>query len=161
VNHAVLKRLPPEQVEVEICSAEELAQRRGLTAELDEMWSYVGKKAEPRWLWHAIDHHSGAVLAYVFGRRKDEVFLQLQELLTPFRITRFYTDGWGAYERHIDAAQHTIGKAHTQKIESKHINLRTRIKRLVRRTICFSKTTTMHDLVLGLFINRYEFGGAI
>ena len=37
----------------------------------------------------------------------------------------------------------------------------TRIKRLVRCTICFSKTTTMHDLVLGLFINRYEFGVAI
>jgi insertion element IS1 protein InsB len=101
------------------------------------------------------------VLAYVFGRRKDEVFLQLQALLAPFHITRFYTDGWGAYERHIDSAQHTIGKAHTQKIESQHINLRTRMKRLVRRTICFSKTTMMHDLVLGLFINRYEFGGAI
>ena len=161
MNHAVLKRLPPEQVEVEICRAEELDHRRGMTSELDEMWSYVGKKAEPRWLWHAIDHHSGTVLAYVFGRRKDDVFLQLQELLAPFHITRFSTDGWGAYERHLDPAQHTIGKAHTQKIESKHINLRTRIKRLVRRTICFSKTSTMHDLVVGLFINRYEFGIAI
>jgi insertion element IS1 protein InsB len=157
----VLQRLPPEQVEVEICRAEELAQRRGLTSELDEMWSYVGKKVEPRWLWHAIDHHSGTMLAYVFGRRKDEVFLQLQGLLAPFHIARFYTDGWGTYERYIDPAQHTIGKAHTQKIESKHSNLCTRIKRLVRRTICFSKTTTMHDLVLGLFINRYEFGVAI
>jgi len=39
--------------------------------------------------------------------------------------------------------------------------LRTRIKRLVCRTMCFSKTTTMHDLVLGLFINRYECGLAI
>src|SRR5216683_6338059 len=28
----------------------------------------------------------------------------------------------------------------------------TRIKRLVRRTICFSKTEQMHDLVIGLFI---------
>ena len=55
----------------------------------------------------------------------------------------------------------TSRKHYTQKIESNHINLRTRIKRLVRRTICFSKTTTMHDLVLGLFINRYEFGVAI
>ena len=82
MHHAVLKRLSPEQVEVEIGRAEELAQRRGLSSELDEMWSYVGKKAEPRWLWHAIDHHSGAVLAYVFGRRKDEVFLELQELLS-------------------------------------------------------------------------------
>jgi insertion element IS1 protein InsB len=35
----------------------------------------------------------------------------------------------------------------------------TRIKRLVRRTICFSKTERMHDLVIELFINRYEFGG--
>ncbi len=26
------------------------------------------------------------------------------------------------------------------------------------RTICFSKTEGMHDLVIGRFINRYEFG---
>ena len=100
VNQAVLQHLHPEHVEVEICRADKLAQRRGLTSELDEMWSYVGKKAEPRWLWHAINHASGTVLAYVFGRRKDTVFLQLKELLEPFGIHRFYTDGWGAYERH-------------------------------------------------------------
>lgn len=94
----------------------------------------------------------------VFRRWKDRVFLQLKGLLEPFGITQFYTDGWGAYERHIDPKQHVVGKEHTQKIESTHINLRTRIKRLVRRTICFSTTTTMHDLVIGLFINSYEFG---
>jgi insertion element IS1 protein InsB len=101
------------------------------------------------------------VLAYVFGRRQDAVFLELKALLAPFSITRYFTDGWGAYERHVEADKHTVGKAHTQKIESKHINLRTRIKRLVRRTICFSKTERMHDLVIGLFINRYEFGGSV
>jgi IS1 family transposase len=101
------------------------------------------------------------VLAYVFGRRKDMVFLQLQALLKPFGITRFYTDGWGAYERDIDLVQHHVGKENTQRIESKHINLLTRIKRLVRRTMCFSKTTTMHELVIGLFINRYECGEAL
>ena len=58
-------------------------------------------------------------------------------------------------------SQHHVGKANTQKIESKHINLRTRIKRLVRRTICFSKTEHMHDLVIDLFINRYEFGVSV
>jgi insertion element IS1 protein InsB len=109
-------------------------------------------------LWHAIDHHTGTVLAYVFGRRKDDVFLKLQQLLEPFGITKFYTDGWGAYERHLDTTQHQVGKENTQKIESKHINLRTRIKRWMRRTLCFSKTERMHDLVIGLFINRYEFG---
>ena len=146
---------------MESCRADELAQRQGLASEFDEMWSYVGKKAEPRWLWHAIDHHSGTVLAYVFGRRKDAVFLQRQALLEPFGRTRFYTDGWGAYERHIDPVQHHVGKENTQNIASQHLNLRTRIKRLVRRTLCFSKTTTMHDLVIGLFINRYEFGVAL
>ena len=158
MNHHALQHLQPVQVEVEIWRADELEVRRGLSSELDEMWSYVRSKAHPRWLWHAIDHHSGTVLAYVFGRRKDTVFLELQALLEPFGITRFYTDGWGAYERHIGPEQHTVGKENTQKIESKHINLRTRIKRLARRTICFSKTITMHDLVIGLFINRYEFG---
>src|SRR4030095_13801326 len=161
VHHAVLQVVNPEHIPVEICRSEELDRRRGLTSELDEMWSYVGKKAEPRWLWHAIDHYSGTVLAYVFGRRQDTVFLELQDLLAPFGIPRFYTDGWGAYERHLPPERHVVGKQYTQKIESKHINLRTRIKRLVRRTICFSKTTTMHDLVIGLFINRYEVGGAI
>jgi insertion element IS1 protein InsB len=158
VNHALLAIVNPEQVEVEICRADELDERRGLSSELDEMWSFVARKSNPRWLWHAIDHHTGAVLAYVFGRRQDKVFLKLKALLEPFGITRYYTDGWGAYERHIEAEQHTVGKDNTQKIESKHIRLRTRIKRLMRRTICFSKTEWMHDLVIGLFINRYEFG---
>jgi insertion element IS1 protein InsB len=122
------------------------------------MWRDVGKQAEPRWLWHAIEHHSGTVVAYVFGRRKDAVFIELKDLLPPFGITRFYTDGWGAYERHIDPEQHHVGKEKTQKIARKHLNLRTRLTRRVRRTICFSNTTTMHDLVIGLCINRYEFG---
>jgi insertion element IS1 protein InsB len=161
VNQAVLQRLHPEHVEVEICRADELEGRRGLSSELDEMWSYVGKKTQQRWLWHAIDPHTGKVLTYVFGGRKDDVFLCLKALLEPFGITRFSTDGWGAYERHIAPEQPTVGKQHTQKIESKHLTLRTRIKRLVRRTICFSKTEHMHDLVIGLFVNRYEFGRAV
>ena len=47
------------------------------------MWSYVGKKSKQRWLWHAIDHASGQVLAYAFGNRTDSVFLQLKNLLKP------------------------------------------------------------------------------
>jgi insertion element IS1 protein InsB len=87
--------------------------------------------------------------------------LRLQALLEPFGITKYDTEGWRAYERHLEAEQHHVGKENTQEIESKHINLRTRIKRLVRRTLCFSKTEQMHDRVIGLFINRYEFGRAL
>ena len=67
---------------------------------------------------HAIDPYTGQVLAYVFDRRKDEVFLRLQVLLEPFGIIRYYTDGWATYECHVDAEKHTVGKEHMQRIES-------------------------------------------
>jgi insertion element IS1 protein InsB len=130
-------------------------------AEMDEMWSFVRDKSNQRWLWHAIDHRTGEVLAYVLGKRQDDVFKQLKALLEPFGINHYYTDDWGAYERHLDEEKHHVGKCNTQKIERKHLTLRTRIKRLARKTICFSKLERMHDIVIGLFINRYEFGRAI
>ena len=153
-----MKSLKPESIEVDIVQVEEFQETGIEEAQLDEMWSYVGKKTNPRWLWHAIDRKTGQVLAYVFGRRKDKVFLRFLKLLEPFGIKRYCTDGWGAYERHLAAQIHEVDKRKTQKIERKHLNLRTRIKRLTRKTICFSKTEEMHDLVIGLFINRYEFG---
>jgi IS1 family transposase/transposase-like protein len=127
-------------------------------AELDEQWSFVGKKSNQRWLWHAVDHATNTVLAYAFGKRKDTVFQELKALLVPFNISRYYTDDWGAYERHLDAEKHEIGKRNTQKIERKNLNFRTWIKRLTRRTICFSKSEKMHDIVIGLLINKVEFG---
>ena len=121
------------------------------------MWSFVGKKEQQRWLWYAIDHTSSVILADVCGTREDEVFLQLKEYLRPFGIARFYTDDAGVYSRHLEPDSHEVGKQNTQKIERKHLTLRTRIKRLARKTICFSKSILMHDIVLGLFVNRYEF----
>jgi insertion element IS1 protein InsB len=136
-------------VEVEIHKVDE--------SEIDEMWSFVKRKEQQRWLWHAIDHQKGVVLAYVCGTREDDVFLQLQTLLRPFGISRFYTDHAGVYQRHLSLETHEVGKQHTQKIERKHLTLRTRIKRFARKTICFSKSIMMHDIILGLFMNRYEF----
>jgi len=150
VNDTVLSQSQSKTVHVVMEKIDEAA--------MDEMWSFVQQKGQQRWLWHAIDHQSGAVLAYVLGSHQDAVFLQLKTLLAPFHISRFYTDDWGAYQRHIPAVQHEIGKENTQKIERKHLTLRTRIKRLARKTICFSKSIQMHDIVLGLFINRYAFG---
>jgi insertion element IS1 protein InsB len=130
-------------------------------AEVDEMWSFVGKKQAPRWRWPALDHRMGEVLAYGFGRREDGALLELKALLMPFGIRRFYPHGWGAYKRPLAPELHEVGKLHTQQIEQKHLTLRTRSKRLVRKTMCFSKSTRMHDLVLGLFINRFEFRGTV
>ena len=75
VNTALLRILNPDDIAVDIERAGE--------AERDEMWSFVGKKQDQRWLWHAIAHGTGAVLAYVFGRRKDEVFLNSKRCWSP------------------------------------------------------------------------------
>jgi hypothetical protein len=65
---------------------------------------------------------------------------------------------WGAYTRHLEPEVHCPGKRNTQKIERKHLTVRTRMKRLARKIICLSKSIQMHDLVIGLFVNRYAFG---
>ena len=127
-------------------------------AELDEQWSYVGNKSNQRWLWYAIDHASNTVLAYTFGKRQDVVFQELKALIEPLGVHRYYTDDWGAYERHLEIEKHQVGKQNTQKIERKNLNWRTWIKRLARKTICFSKLEMIHDTVIGLLINKVEFG---
>jgi len=66
MNLAALKHLNPEQVEVDIC----LVQLSLMDdVELDEMW-VICWQANPRWLWHAIDHQLES-FSYVFGQRKD------------------------------------------------------------------------------------------
>src|SRR5215469_18796290 len=65
VNTAVLRTLNPAE------AAWDLERAGEAEAEMEEMWSFVRNKGNPRWLWHAIDHHTGKVLAYVFGRRKE------------------------------------------------------------------------------------------
>ena len=38
------------------------------------------RKFIARWLWHAIDHQTGTILAFVIGRREDRMFLKLKRL---------------------------------------------------------------------------------
>ena len=128
-----------------------------IALELDEQWSFVGSKSNQRWLWLAISHYTIEVLAYTFGSRTNAAFQELKRLLTPFHITKYFIDGLLAYQRLLPHEKHAEGKRNTQKIERKFLTFRTRIKRLARRTICFSKSEWMHDIVIGLFINRFEF----
>jgi insertion element IS1 protein InsB len=148
----------PKLTEFSANSGLEVRLEAACEVEMDEQWSYVGNKANQRWLWYAIDHATNTMLAYVFGKRKDQVFLRLKTLLEPYHIVRYYTDDWGAYQRHLDPDKHEVGKRNTQKIERKNLNFRTRIKRLNRKTICFSKLELLHDTVIGLLINKVEFG---
>jgi insertion element IS1 protein InsB len=69
-----------------------------------------------------------------------------------------YTDGADGSARHLEPAYHTVGKPSTHKIERTHLTFRTWLKRLVRKTIGFSKSVLRHDIVVGLLVNRDAFG---
>ncbi|WP_232426903.1 IS1 family transposase, partial [Erwinia tracheiphila] len=45
----------------------------------------------------------------------------------------------------------------TQRIERHNLNLSTHIKRLTRRTICFSKSEEMHDKIIGWYLTLHHY----
>jgi insertion element IS1 protein InsB len=122
--------------------------------EVDEMWSFVEKKRNQRWLWYAFAPKTKQVIGYVRGRRTDASCQQLLEKLAQCQITRFYTDRWESYEKLIPEHRHWIGKQGTQRIERNNLTIRTRLKRWQRRTICFSKSEELDDAVLKLFFHH-------
>ena len=127
------------------------------TAEMDEFWSFVEKKSNQRWTWYAMDKASGIILAWHNGNRTDADLRQLLGYLENIPIDLYYTDDWGAYTRNLPEKSHYIGKDKTWKIERKNLNFRIHLKRLNRRTICYSKSEEVHDNVIGMYIERYYF----
>ena len=150
VNEAYLKnRGKDTTIDLEI---------RPISAEMDEMWSYYHDKSHQLWLWWAVDHETNIPLAYTFGTREHKYLDELLALLKPFPIGTIYADNNYAYRDKLPADMLVSGKKNTQKIERDHLTLRTRIKRLCRKTICFSKKKQIHTAVIGTFINIFFFG---
>jgi insertion element IS1 protein InsB len=125
--------------------------------EMDEMWSFYGDKGHQLWLWWAIDHDTGEVIAFWFGTREHNNLDELKALLEPLKVEKVYTDGNYAYGERFSAKVLVVSKKNTQKIERKHLSLRTWCSRLVRKGIRFSKTEQMHKIAIGLVINVWFF----
>jgi len=116
----------------------------------------VGNKSNQRWTWYAIERKSGVILAYHNGRRTDESLKALVDKLSDFPISACHTDDWAAYSKHLPVGcRHVVGKDNTWKIERKNLSFRTHIKRLGRKTICFSRNEKIHDNVIGMYINKH------
>ena len=133
--------------------AEPVAPRRIQALELDEFWSFVGSKAHQRWTWYGFERAHKQIVAFVNGRRTDANARALHKKLAGSRIGTFYTDDWQSYRKCLPTPKHRIGKQGTQNIERHNLNFRTHLKRLQRRTICFSKSAEMHDAVIKLYIH--------
>jgi IS1 family transposase len=128
--------------------------------ELDELWSFVLKKANRVWIWIASCRKTRQVVAYAIGDRSGNSCRKLWEgIPDAYRTGHCYTDFWVAYQMVIPEEQHTaVGKetGQTAHVERWNNTLRQRLARFVRETLSFSKSLVMHEICLRLFLHRYN-----
>ena len=128
--------------------------------ELDELWSFVLKKSQKRWVWIALCRRTRQVVAFVIGDRSEDTCRRLWEQIPePYRLCATFSDFWDAYKKVFPEETHqSIGKETglTAHVERWNLTLRQRLARFVRKTLSFSKSDVYHKAALSLFIHRYN-----
>ena len=127
--------------------------------EADEMWTFIGAKDCPEWLWLAIERRTGLVVGFHLGGRNEEGALGLW-LSIPKKLRQkaiVFTDGLAAYANVFEKGQHQPeGKPQTVFIERLNNTIRQRCARLVRKTLSFSKIWQNHYLAIKYFLVNYN-----
>ncbi len=132
--------------------------------EIDEFWTFVGSKANKKWLIYAYDRESKEIVAYVIGNRSKKTAEKLHKRLRELGITydRIATDNWEAFitvfDKNLINAEHDIGKQYTNGIEGNNCLLRHRLRRVFRKTCCFSKIYPNHIKALEMTIFYLKHG---
>jgi insertion element IS1 protein InsB len=128
--------------------------------ELDELWSFVLKKANKRWIWIALCRRTRQVVAFFIGDRSDKSCRELwKRIPAAYKRCHTYSDFWAAYRRVLGTATHQcVGKetGQTAHVERWNNTLRQRLARFVRKTLSFSKSDEFHKIALKLFIFQYN-----
>ena len=128
--------------------------------ELDEVWSFVLKKADKHWLWTAMSRRTRQIVAFVIGDRSEATCRLLwQAIPEEYKQCQTYSDFWEAYANVFPKeSHHSVGKesGQTNHMERWNNTLRQWNARYVRKTLSFSKTDFFHNLVTRLFIVRYN-----
>jgi len=128
--------------------------------ELDELWSFVGKKKRQVWLWVALCRRTRQVVAYTLGDRSSQSCQQLyNKLPESYKQCKSYSDFWDAYQNVFPKATHqALGKeaGQTNHVERWNNTLRQRMARFVRKTLSFSKSLASHHMFTKWFIFHYN-----
>lgn len=127
-------------------------QSRYHRVQIDELWSYVRCKEKKVWLLYAYCAQSGEILGFTMGKRSSKTVKNLLLKLKNLEIDFFCTDDWEAFRSVLPYYQHLIGKQFTRAIEGVNTWFRTRIRRLMRKTVCFSKKVYNHYAMIKLVI---------
>lgn len=130
--------------------------------ELDEVWSFVLKKENQRWIWVALCRRTRQIVAYFIRDRSEASCLQLwRRIPTAYARCHSFSDFWDAYQRIFATDRHqSVGKdsGQTNHIERWFNTLRQRLARFVRKTLSFSKSDLFHEIAFRLFVHHYNQG---
>jgi IS1 family transposase/transposase-like protein len=128
--------------------------------EIDEFWTYVGDKRHKVWLIYAYHRETGEIVAFVWGKRDLKTAKSLKKKLSSLgmRYGSIATDEWDSFLATFKGEYHLIGKKHTVGIEGNNCRLRHRIRRVFRKTCCFSKKLFNHFKLFNLAFFYINFG---
>lgn len=128
--------------------------------ELDEMWSFVLKKSQKRWLWTAMCRRTRQIVAFVIGDRSKKTCLRLWlNIPEEYRRCQSFSDFWDAYQLVFSEETHqSVGKesGETAHMERWYCTVRQRVARFVRKTLSFSKSDAFHHMITKWFIHDYN-----
>ena len=124
--------------------------------QIDELWSYVGKKKRKRWFMYAYCPESKEIVAMVCGGRSAATARKLYRKIKHLQVDWYCTDNWRAFAKVLPYEGHLIGKKFTKAIEGVNTNLRTRNRRMMRKTTCFSKSEANHLHAMKLSIRYFN-----
>jgi len=116
---------------------------KGRSYEVDELATYVCNKKNRIWVAYALDRKRKAVAAMRVGKRSKRTLRPLINTLVLADAKRIQTDALNLYHSLIPEPIHRVKRAGTNGIERMNLTLRTHLKRLNRRTLCYSKSATM------------------
>jgi insertion element IS1 protein InsB len=120
--------------------------------ELDEMRVVVGYKEREAWVTYAINRHTKQTINFIVGRRTKRNLSVITKSVRQLYPKCIFTDRLSSYRTLIPKHQHNTKKKNTTVIERNNLTLRTHLKRLSRKTICYSKSFEMLEASLKLYL---------
>ncbi len=123
----------------------------GKVYEMDEMRTYIGKKKRLVWIVYALRKDTREVVDFRVGTRTNKTLRMVIETLKRSSAKAIYTDKLPRYRFLIPKAMHRTVHRGINHIERKNLTLRTHLKRLNRKTICYSKNRAMLSACLKIY----------
>lgn len=124
---------------------------KGKIYEVDEINTFIKRKSKKIWIAYALERASKTVVNFRIGARTNKTLLYVLKTLTNSNAKQIYTDGLKNYKYLIDQKIHYVVRYGTNHIERNNLTLRTHLKRLNRRTICFSRSLVVLAAVLKIY----------